>query len=217
MTQFNMNDSVPSVNLGALGFGILNHPAATPVRVSNRDDVVSNYVRLRIRQWRDGGRELQDLARVAGFAKSTPSQVLLGTGIGAKTGPRFAKAFGFESFDAMKMAAWEWWSAQGEASSTPPSEASNTAAQAVLDLKQGTPQQVQTILQAYAHPRFKDRDYDWWLQTLLSELKADREALRVDARDRAQISETHRGMQVERQRTAPPSVSARRSPKRASG
>lgn len=211
-----MIDSDSYVNRDVGGFGILIHSAGTRSGVGhadedelaprNRDDVVSSYVRMRIRQWRET-KELQDLARLAGFAKSTPSQVLLGTGVGAKTGPRFASAFGFPSFDAMKAAAWEWWKAEGAggadfaAGAAPP--AAREAVEAVLGLGQGTPEQLETILAAYTHSRFHDRDRDWWISTLLDELRADREALRLDRSNRKTINATHREMQATREKARP--------------
>lgn len=171
----------------------------------NRDDVVSGYVRMKIREWRASGREMQDLARVAGFAKSTPSQVMLGTGVGAKTGPRFAKAFGLESYDALKMAAFEWWKGQAEAAAEPQPAAMTEAVGMVVGLGQGTPEQVDTILTAYRHPRFLDRDRDWWLQTLLAELRLDRTAVKEDQADRAAISAGQKVIrEANQRRSAPP-------------
>jgi len=171
---------------------------------SNRDDVISSFVRSRIREWRESGRELQDLARAAGFAKSTPSQVILGTGVGAKTGPKFAKAFGFKSYDAMKTAAWEWWQAQGKASSGsaehPKTDAMAEALDAVLSLNQGTREQLETILGAYVHPRFRERDKDWWLETLLAELRLDRTTLREDRVLRGDITAKQKGMREEQRK-----------------
>jgi hypothetical protein len=115
---------------------------------------------------------------LAGFAKSTPSQVRLGTGVGAKTGPKFAKVFGYRSFDELKSAAWEWWKAQGnagqEAIALPKTAAMQTALDAILSLQHGTREQIEAIFLAYGHPRFASRDSDWWLQTLLAELAHDR-------------------------------------------
>lgn len=199
--RINMSDSLPDVNRVAGGFGIIIREPATPPRMQgNRDDVISSFVRSKIREWRESGRELQELARAAGFAKSTPSQVMLGTGVGAKTGPRFAKAFGYDSFDAMKSAAWEWWKAQGkaghEAVTAPTTGVMRHAVEAVLSLNQGTPEQLQTIVSAYAHPRFSDRDETWWLQTLLAELDRDRLATRDDKQLRAEVTGKHREMRA---------------------
>lgn len=192
-----MSDSEPRVNGDVSGFGIFISAPARPAEVKgNRDDVVSSYVRMKVREWRDDGRELQELARSAGFAKSTPSQVLLGTGVGAKTGPKFAKAFGFKSYDDLKVAAWEWWREQGAAGQThamsPPSDAMEKAIDMIVSLNQGTRPQLETILAAYAHSRFRDRDYDWWLQVLLTELARDRETVRMDQKLRAEIGAKQR-------------------------
>lgn len=203
----NMIDSDSHVNRDAGSFGIIIRNPARPANVhGNRDDVISSFVRMKIREWRDGGRELQDLARSAGFAKSTPSQVLLGTGIGAKTGPKFAKAFEYRSFDEMKIAAWEWWRQQGEAGkqavALPKTEAMRGAIQAVLALGQGTREQVETVMAAYSHPRFHERNQDWWIQTLLAELSRDRETVRADKAQRAEINEKQRGLRAEHEKKA---------------
>lgn len=191
-----MSDSLPNVNAGSSSFEPLISDAASETSMKgNRDDVISGFVRMKIRAWRDSGRELQELARLAGFAKSTPSQVLIGTGVGAKTGPRFARAFGYASFDELKSAAWEWWKVQGDTSQellSAPRPEMDEAVDAVLLLNQGSREQLLTILSAYSHPRFRDRSRDWWIQTLLSELARDRETAREDKAQREAINRDQR-------------------------
>lgn len=205
--RFKMSDSDSRVNTQRNNFDFVNHLAANPMGMaSNRDDVVSSYVRHRIREWRDSGVELKALAAKAGFAKSTPSQVLLGTGVGAKTGPRFARAFGFSSYEAMRQAAWQWWQEQTAAEDLQPlsqTEPMLRASKAVLALGQGTVGQVETILRAYAHERFRSRDEAWWLQTILAELERDRMAIRGETVAPAATPEAA-------PKAAPPKISARR-------
>jgi hypothetical protein len=217
--RINMSDSLPGVNEARAGFGIIIHEPARSTNVhGNRDDVISSFVRMRIREWRVSGRALQDLAREAGFAKSTPSQVILGTGVGAKTGPRFARAFGFRSYDDMKAAAWEWWKAQGRAGSEaidfPHTDAMRDAVEAVLSLKQGTREQLETILSAFSHERFRSRDQDWWLQTLLAELGRDRLAVREGKATRADVADKQKQMRELRDENArlraPPAAAKRK-------
>lgn len=200
--QNSISDSDTLVNPVDDSSGIIIRGAATPRSMQrNRDDVVSSFVRLKIREWRESKRELQELARVAGFAKSTPSQVLTGTGVGNKTGPGFARAFGYASHDALKMGAWEWWQANNEspAAASPTSPSQQEACDLVVGLGQGTSEQVATVLHAYAHPRFLERDKDWWIQTLLDELRRDRDALVRDQDLRKQIVN---GQKVMREATA---------------
>lgn len=189
-----MSDSDSTVKARESGFETLMPWTATSFGVAatkgNRDDVVSSFVRMRIRQWKGSGKELQELARIAGFAKSTPSQVLIGTGVADKTGPKFAKAFGYASYEALRTAAWEWRRSQAEDSDGGPpviTEAMNQAAELVIGMGQGTQAQVDTIFAALAHSRFRERDRDWWVQTLLAELARDREMLREDKDQREGI------------------------------
>ncbi len=187
--RMSISDSEPTVNRDADGFGIIIPQAAISLNMAgNRDEVVSSFVRMRIREWKASGRELQELARLAGIAKSSPSQVLLGTGVARKTRPGYAKAFGYPSEDALLSAAWEWWKAEGQAGEdavfVPQSDAQREAIDLVIGLQQGTAAQIATILAAYSHPRFRDRDKDWWLQALLAELRRDRETLADDQRAR---------------------------------
>ncbi len=190
-----------------------------PEMPSNRDDVVSGFVRFKIREWRESGRELQDLARLAGFAKSTPSQVIMGTGVGQKTGPKFARAFGFESYDAMKLAAFEWWKSQtvpGEGTSAEPVVAQ--AVDAVVALNQGTRQQVEAVLTAYAHPRFRGRELNWWITTLLDELGADRRALKADKAERIEAAAGQRVFrEAGRQKRAPKAAASKPSKRQRAG
>lgn len=189
----------------------------------NRDDVITGFVRMRIREWRDvEKRELQELARAAGFGKSTPSQVLFGTGVGGKTGPKFARAFGYASYDAMKAAAWEWWKQQGEAGhdavAFPKTAPMGDAIEAVLLLGQGSREQVETIMVAFAHPRFRTRDKDWWIQTLLAELARDRETMKADKTQRLEINEKQREMRDVQKKVRPKRRPvANRERRRASG
>lgn len=208
--RMSISDSDTSVNHDVDGFGIIIPRPATVTGVAgNRDDVLSSFVRMKIRAWRDGGRELKELAAIAGVAKSSPSQVLLGTGVARKTAPGYARAFGYPSEDALKAAAWEWWKAEGQAGEdavfVPRSEAQKAAIELVLGLQQGTATQLATILSAYSHPRFHDRDRDWWVQTLLAELKADKTAIETERADRREVQKRqgkHRAIRREAEKKA---------------
>lgn len=201
-------------------FGIIiRAPAKVASVPGNRDDVVSSYVRYRIREWRDSGRELQELARVAGLSKSQPSMTLLGTGIGGKTAPKYAAAFGFSDVDAMKSAAWEWWTAQGrqgKEAADNMSEAAGVAVDMLVELNQGTRPQIEAILAAYTHERFRGRDVEWWLQVLSAELARDRLTAKTDAKLRAQISAKQRETRDLIQRNRPPSKRPKASKRKAS-
>lgn len=160
----------------------------------NRDDAVSGYVRLRLREWVASGRELQELARLAGMSKSAPSQVLGGTGVGGKTGPGYARAFGFRGYDELRDAAYSWWQAEGRAGQLAVEQTGSMqeAVDAIVGLGQGTKAQCEVILAAYQHPRFRDRDQAWWVQTLLGELQKDRETLRQDKKERKDVHATQK-------------------------
>ncbi len=153
----------------------------------NREDALSGFVRMKIREWKASNRELQDLARIARIAKSAPSNVLGGMGVGNKTGPGYARAFGFASYDDMRAAAYRWWQesgAEGAKQASDPDSAAGKAVDAVLGLGQGTRPQLETIVAAYAHPRFTGRDVDWWVTTLLEEVRLDRASAERDALQR---------------------------------
>ena len=152
------------------------------------------------------------MARLGGFAPSSVAQVKRGLGVGAKTGPGFARALGFKSYDELKSEAYRWWEKHGragaDAAAIPLSDAMREAVEAVLLLKQGTRAQLETILAAYTHPRFRERDRDLWVLTLLSELRADAEAARNErlAREAMQAGQKRvRGAQ--RKRKAVPGAS----------
>lgn len=145
---------------------------------SNREEAVGGYIRSRLRELdatRARGWQLE-FSRVAGFVPSVVAQVKRGLGVGAKTGPGFAKALGFKSYDDLRSAAYRWWEAEGRAPRTATSETAQVAVEAVLALGEGTRAQLEAIVDAYAHPRFTARSRAWWIQTLLNELLLDADA-----------------------------------------
>ena len=154
-----------------------------PSKNGPRDRILSEYVRFRIRQWEEGGGQLKDLARAAGIAKSGPSTVKLGTGVGPSTTPKYAKAFGYKSQEELEHAAFSWWSDKGAAVETKLEEpAIQAAINYLVDLKQGTEAEMRTILAAYTHPRFLGRDVPWWINTLNIELRLDHEKMAAQGR-----------------------------------
>lgn len=163
-----------------------------------RDRALSDYVRVRIREWTASGKTLIELARVARVSNSAPSQVLSGLGVGAKAGPGFARAFGFKDYDDLVDTAYRWWLAQQQSESTTP--AMQAAMSAVVALGQTSEAQVRAILADYSAERFRSRDAEWWTDTLLREAKLDREAVAAQRSVSAQQAE-HRALT--RRRAAP--------------
>lgn len=154
--------------------------------MANRQDALSDYVRVKIREWQASGRQLQDLARIAGITKSSPSTVLAGTGVGSKTGRGYAVAFGYgprtdpdAAYKALQDAAYEWWLAKGEraasAVTTWDDPGFREAVEVLKTTMQATEAQIRAIMADFTAPRFAERDSMFWIQTIGAELKRDRE------------------------------------------
>jgi hypothetical protein len=218
--QISISDSESLVKVQDSGLRILNHSAANPRVVADdskdtdRDDVLSGYTRYRIRLWEEAGGQLLDLAKKAQISKASPSQVKRGAnGVGKITARGYARAFDFPSVEAFRAAAWEWWQAEGKLApkaDQPPTEAMQQAIDVVLSMGQGTREQIDTILLAYAHPRFHDRDATWWIQTLLAELQRDANSLRRDLLDRERENDAQRQVRAANEARA---AEAARKPK----
>lgn len=147
---------------------------------SNRDTVLSDFVRMKIREWEASGREQQELARIAQevapqFGKSTVAQVKKGTGVGAKTAPGFARAFGFADVAAMVDAAHDWRRGSGSALDELMAEEPVRVAMENVKLivSNTTDEQLRSILSAFTAARFRGRDAMFWVQTLGEEAKRD--------------------------------------------
>jgi hypothetical protein len=185
--------------------------------MSSRDQALSDYVRKRIRDWKGSGRELQELARIASIAKSSPSQVLLGTGVAKKTGRGYARAFGFHTFEDLQKAAYEWWLAGGEQAAAaverPEEDSVREAIEILKSTMQATEAQLRTILGDFTADRFRGRDTMFWVQTLGAEVKRDREALAADAHHRKRTQKVQAEIRAKRREhedaTAPKSSHAR--------
>lgn len=161
--------------------------------MSQRDRPLSDYIRMRIRGWQDGGRELKELARLAGIGKSSPSQVLLGTGVAGKTAPGYARAFGFKSLEDLDKAAYEWWLSKGKAAADlveqPDEPAIKEAIEVLIKTFGATEAQLRAILVDFSAERFRGRDAMFWINTLGTEVKRDKDRLAADARDRAETQQ----------------------------
>lgn len=150
----------------------------------NRDNVLTEFVRQKIRDWCEvQKREQKELAKIAGLkSPSVVSMVKDGRqGVGAKTAPGFARAFGYASVDAMSDAAWTARQGTGaglERRLAEPAFASGVALVANFQVPP-TDAELRTIANAYADPYFDGRDAEWWLDTVGDELK------RTRARDKA--------------------------------
>lgn len=155
-----------------------------------RDPGLSAYVRMRIREWVASGRQLLELANLAGVSQSAPSQILAGLGVGAKTAPGFARAFGFASAEDMIATAYRW---HLDRTATPLTTAQIEARTAVVALGQLTEEQADAILAAFSNARTRDRAADYWIGLLLAEAAIDRAALAQHAAARAKMA-AHRSI-----------------------
>lgn len=163
-----------------------------------RDPGLSEYVRMRVREWVASGRQLLELAALAGVSQSTPSQILTGLGVGPKTAPGWARALGFASADDLTATAYRWWLDRSAVALT---DAQREAITAATGLGQLTEAQAQAIAAAFGNPRTRDRDVHWWLALLLSEAAIDRAALDASERARARQAE-HRAVRRKATRAA---------------
>jgi len=87
---------------------------------ADQDPVTTAYVAQLIHQWREDKRELKELAAKGRMAPSILTQIASGEmGVGARTLPRVAKAFGFPSGEALRLAALEAWVATRKEDNAP--------------------------------------------------------------------------------------------------
>lgn len=71
---------------------------------------VSEYVRFLISRWEADGRRLYVLAKLAGLAKSMPSQIKAGTSdVGFYSAERLAGPLGYRNLPSLVEAAYVWW------------------------------------------------------------------------------------------------------------
>lgn len=185
---------------------------------SNRDTVLSEFVRHKIREWTAvPGREQKDLAELAGFA--SPSQISnakKGIGVGAKSAPGYAKAFGYSSVEAMVDAAYEWRKGSGEALERRLAEDGfrrGVDAVRAFIAPPATDEEIRAVAADFLEARFDGRDGDYWYKTLGEEIKADRlrdlkaendrQKLAADRREGAKvIRNAYREASVEKKKLA---------------
>jgi transcriptional regulator with XRE-family HTH domain len=153
---------------------MLHNVATTETK---RDRALSEYVAHRLRH------QLQttaakDLARRAGVSGSAISQVKTGrTGVGGRVARGLAKIWGFESVEDLERAAYEWYLTRD--SDTHGVAQLPQVAQAVslvVALGQASEAEVRYVLADYGGARWRDRGSDWWAETILREVKHDRDA-----------------------------------------
>jgi hypothetical protein len=172
------------------------------VAKSDKPQPIADFTRMKIREWEESGRELKELAHIAALAKSHPSQVKGGVlGVGPRAIPGYAKAFGMSPGDYVA-AAYEWFATHGrqvaETVEHDDLPARKAALEVVRGMGQATEAQLRTIVGMYSAPGFRDRDTEWWLLTLLTELRRDRERdFDRKAEDRA-AKDYHERMQARR-------------------
>lgn len=182
--------------------GMSRRPRNEPLTHFIRDLISKHVEAFRARHGHEKG-SLLEIARLGGFPNaSTIAMAKKDTGVSWKTAPRFARAFGYRDAAELEKAAMQWWLQKGAETSRaveqPPTEAMASGIEAVLLLKQGTIEQIKTIVAQISIPRFRDRDADWWRDMLLDELKRDRDLLEGHRRqtkairkEQKEIRETH--------------------------
>lgn len=161
-----------SLTLKPLGYRVVTS-------TSGRDKALSDYVRMKIREWLEtNGRDQKELARRVGVSPSLISTIISGKiGVAGRSGPGFASAFGFANFDELRSAAYGWWLQQGQQTETFVADEPAVAEsiEIVLGMRADvTKAQVLTILHAYTHERFRGRDQSFWVPELLRELQFER-------------------------------------------
>lgn len=151
----------------------LNVPTKEP---TNRDTVLSDFIRHKIREWINAGREQKDLAEAAGLRPSAIAMIKGGQGVGAKSAPGIARALGYESVPAMVDAAYAWRQGMGESLERRLEDHAFRAGAAAVALIMVPPTDVElrTIAADFVSPRFDGRDPSWWAATLGTELQRDR-------------------------------------------
>lgn len=155
---------------------------------TNRDQPLADYVRKLIAEWeeKNGKGKLNILARQAGVAKSLPSQIKAGLGVGGRSLPGFARAFGMRE-DELKEQAYEWWLREGKRvaeMAAPPPEQYPDRARAIELAKtwrQAQDAEIRTIIALYGADEFASREFEWWDETLMRELKRMRDAAAKEA------------------------------------
>lgn len=143
----------------------------------NRDTVVSDFTRFKIREWVENGGDQKDIAIKGGMrSASTVAMVKRGQGVGGASTAGFAKAFGYESVEAYVDAAYAWRKGLGfdlERRLADPNF--KTAASALgAFMEPPTEAEIRAIASGFVAPRFDGREVDYWVQTLGAELKRDR-------------------------------------------
>lgn len=84
-----------------------------------RDPVLTAYTKKLIRDWEAGGRDAKELAALADVVPSQISGLKSGAfGVGARSGQKFAKAFGRDYADYVQDA-WKWWGVEGKQQNPP--------------------------------------------------------------------------------------------------
>lgn len=82
-----------------------------------QNKALTAFVRHLISEWEREGKNLRDIEVVNGhrvMAKGYASKVKTGTGVSGKSGVGFAKAFNYESYEELQIAAFTWYRTHGK-------------------------------------------------------------------------------------------------------
>lgn len=156
------------------GFATLTHVSEP------REDPLTEFVRLKLREWVASGRDQNELARRTGLSPSSVSQVKGKNGVGKRSVKGWAHALGYGSEEELRDAAYAWYVAQGKKGIDLAEEPEVKAAIAtVISMGGGsllgvTETEVRAILHSFSDPRFSGRDEAYWVPILLQELQINR-------------------------------------------
>ncbi len=156
-------------------------------------DPTTEFIRVLIRRWEDGGGKLKDLAAAAGLAKSMPSQIKARTSAASfYSATKLAKPFGYADFPDLVNAAWTWW--QSDRTQIPAGHVETPRAEAMrLAVGYGVTQdQIGRVIQRFPSPRYDHHDALWWLSRFHEERSLDAEQEReLVAHGRAEAAAKH--------------------------
>lgn len=139
--------------------------------MSNRNALVSEYVRHRLREMQGAGAVLKHLAQSVGMSETTPSQILSGMGVGGVNEPKFARMFGL-SHSQLVFAAETWAGSSGQGPSAesplravPPHAKARKIAQGIDVL----PAAIARVDAMYEGASYEGESERWWLEHYLAE------------------------------------------------
>ena len=138
--------------------------------MSNRNALVSEYVRARLREMQGAGAVLKHLAQSVGMSETTPSQILSGMGVGGVNEPKFARMFGL-SHSQLVLAAETWAESVQGAFDPAPQRAvpSHVKARKIAQSIDVLPSAITRVDAMYEGASYEGESERWWLEHYLAE------------------------------------------------